>query len=364
MPELLQSSDFRSIVLHNTPLIDVRASVEFTKGAFPHAVNLPLMNDEERHEVGIKYKEEGDTEAVKLGHTLVSGELKEARIAAWLTFIRSNPKAMLYCFRGGQRSQISQEWITQSDREIVRLKGGYKAFRNYLIQETERSIGDFKPIVIGGRTGSGKTILLNKMKNTIDLEKLANHRGSSFGRNIMSQPTQIDFENSLAYDLIQKLEIGFKYLIFEDEGKHIGRLYLPKILAEYLSEAPLVIMETSTEERIEITLNEYVRKAQANYKEVYHTDCLKVWMEDMQNAMQRIQRRLGGQRYKIVLEIFDRALEKQKREGSFEGYREWIAYLLCEYYDPMYDYQIEKNASKVLFRGSAEEVETYLGEYC
>jgi tRNA 2-selenouridine synthase len=208
MPEFLQSSDFRSIVLNDTPLIDVRAPVEFTKGAFPHAVNLPLMNDEERHLVGTRYKEEGNTEAVKLGHMLVSGALKEERIAAWLTFIASNPKAMLYCFRGGQRSQISQEWITQSSREIVRLKGGYKAFRNYLMEETERSVEHFQPIVLGGRTGSGKTILLNKIANTIDLEKLANHRGSSFGRDILSQPTQIDFENSLAYALIQKLEAG------------------------------------------------------------------------------------------------------------------------------------------------------------
>jgi len=93
------------------------------------------MNDEERHVIGIKYKKEGNSEAVKLGHTLVRGEIKEKRISAWMNFIASNPKAMLYCFRGGQRSQISQEWIAQNDKEIVRIKGGYKAFRSYLMQE-------------------------------------------------------------------------------------------------------------------------------------------------------------------------------------------------------------------------------------
>jgi len=365
MPELTQSSNFRSIVLNNTPLIDARAPIEFKKGAFPHAVNLPLMNDEERHVIGIKYKEEGNAQAVKLGHALVSGEIKEERILAWSNYIASNPNAMLYCFRGGQRSQISQEWIAKSGKEIVRLKGGYKAFRSYLMQETERSVDHFKPIVLGGRTGSGKTILLKKLKNAIDLEGLANHRGSSFGREITPQPALIDFENSLAYDLIQKLEQGFEHLIFEDEGKSVGRLYIPGKLVEHLSQAPLVILDTPTQDRIDITFDEYVYKAHKKYEEVFHADYLEVWRDDIHDAMIRIKRRLGGLRYKIVCEIFDRALAQQKRDGSLEGYKEWIAYLLCEYYDPMYDYQIEKNASRLLFRGSAEEIEQYLGlSYC
>ena len=241
MQELPQSSDFRSVVLNNTPLIDVRAPVEFEKGAFPHAVNLPLMSIEERHLVGIKYKEEGNAEAVNLGHSLVSGEVKEARIKAWTDFITNHPDAMLYCFRGGQRSQISQEWLIRNGREIVRLKGGYKAFRNWLMQETENAVEQFKPIVLGGRTGSGKTILLNRLKNAIDLEGLANHRGSSFGRDITPRPTLINFENALAYELIQKLDRGFEHLVFEDEGKCAGRLYLPKTLAEHLSKAPLYL---------------------------------------------------------------------------------------------------------------------------
>ena len=362
MEELPQSSDFRSIVLNNTPLIDVRAPVEFAKGAFPHAVNLPLMSNEERHVVGIKYKEEGNAEAVKLGHGLVSGEVKETRIKAWIDFITNHPDAMLYCFRGGQRSQIAQEWLSQNGREIVRLKGGYKAFRNWLMQETENSVKQFKPIVLGGRTGSGKTILLKRLRNAIDLEGLANHRGSSFGRDITPQPTLIDFENALAYALIQKLAQGFEHLIFEDEGKCVGKLYIPKTLVKHLSEAPLVVLETATEERIEITFDEYVAKAQEKYRAVYQIDYLKVWTEDMQEAMKRIRKRLGGERYKIVREIFGDALKEQQK-GSLEGYKVWIAYLLSEYYDPMYDYQIEKNASRIRFRGSASEIEEFLKSY-
>ena len=141
--------------------------------------------------------------------------------------MQANPKAKLYCFRGGERSKISQDWIAETDHEIVRLQGGYKAFRTYLMDETERCIEDFKPFIIGGRTGSGKTILLNRLKNEIDLEGLANHRGSSFGRKVNDQPTQIAFENALAYDLIQKLDRGFKILVFEDEGEYVGRPSYP-----------------------------------------------------------------------------------------------------------------------------------------
>ena len=360
MPEMIQSSDFRSIVLQNTPLIDVRAPIEFEKGAFPFAVNLPLMSNEERHLVGIAYKEKGHDAAVALGNSLVNGDVKTERVQAWLDFMQANPEAKLYCFRGGERSKISQEWIAQSGQEIVRLKGGYKAFRHYLMEETERSVAHFKPMIIGGRTGSGKTILLNRLKNAVDLEGLANHRGSSFGRKIIEQPTQIAFENALAYDLIQKLDKGFKELIFEDEGEYVGRVNIPKTLANYLSEAALIILETSTEERIAITFDEYVLKAQEDHREVYGEAGLERWSESIRAAMSRIKRRLGGARHKVVLGLFDDAFALQQQKGSMEGYSAWIAYLLEEYYDPMYDYQIEKNRARIVFRGTAEEIEAYL----
>ena len=362
MPNLIQSDDFRSIVLHNTPLIDVRAPIEFEKGAFPNAVNLPLMSDEERHLVGIEYKEKGNEAAVKLGHALVKDDNKDTRVKAWTDFMQANADVKLYCFRGGERSKISQEWIAERNQDIVRLQGGYKAFRNYLMDETEQSIAHFKPYIIGGRTGSGKTILLHRLKNVIDLEGLADHRGSSFGRKIKGQPTQIAFENALAYALIQKLDRGFNTLLFEDEGEYIGRLYVPKQLAAYLKSAPLIILETSTEERVAITFDEYVVKAQESYQEVYGSEALTKWSESIHAAMARIQRRLGGERYKTVCQIFDDAVSIQKSTASLEAYKTWVSYLLVEYYDPMYDYQIEKNRERIIFRGTAQEIEAFLKE--
>ncbi len=359
MAELPQSAAFKDIVLHNTPLIDVRAPVEFDKGAFPHAVNLPLMNDEERHLIGIKYKQEGNAEAVKLGEKLVSGDIRTSRVKAWLDFMAKNPKAMLYCFRGGQRSEISQMLIAGEQKNIVRLRGGYKAFRNYLINAIEEAPAHFKPLILGGYTGSGKTLLLHKIQNAIDLEGLANHRGSSFGRQTTQQPTQINFENTLAYGLIQKLDLGFQTLIFEDEGGFIGNVRLPRNLAHYLREAPLVILETPLEERVKITFHEYTVKEQARYEALFGEGYMAHWVRDMQDAMQRIKKRLGGLRYQHLCGIFDRAVSTQIATGSLETYEELIAYLLTEYYDPMYDYQIKKNASKIVFRGTSVEIEQY-----
>lgn len=363
MSNLPQSDDFKSIVLENKPLIDVRAPIEFEKGAFPHSANLPLMSDEERHLVGIRYKEQGNDAAVKLGHTLVSGPSKEARVKAWCDFTQRHPDALLYCFRGGQRSQIAQEWMEEVGKPIVRLKGGYKAFRRYLIEETERSCDRFQPIVLGGRTGSGKTILLQQMQNAIDLEALANHRGSSFGRHITPQPTQINFENALAYALIGKLDLGFTHLVFEDEGKNIGRDYLPDALAKHLSQAPLIILETPMLERVEITLEEYVTTAQEKYQKAGYSDPLNEWKHDIINAIERIQRRLGGLRYQHLNSIFEYAVAEQIKSGSLDAHKEWVEYLLREYYDPMYDYQIQKRADQVVFRGDSNAILSYLIDF-
>ncbi len=360
MQELLQSDDFRSIVLNETPLIDVRAPVEFEKGAFKNSVNLPLMDNEERRLVGIEYKNKGNEKAVKLGHTLISGEIKEKRIQHWLDFKKAHPDAMLYCFRGGQRSEISQKWLRENNQDIVRLKGGYKAFRNYLMQEIDNSVKYFKPIILGGRTGSGKTIFLKKIKNSIDLEGLANHRGSSFGRKVTPQPTQINFENTLAYELIQKINDEHKHLLFEDEGKFVGSLYIPKLFAAYLNNAPLIILQTPLRTRVQITFDEYITAAQKQYRVVYKEGGMKLWYQDIHSAMKRISRRLGLERYAHLCKIFDEAFRVQSKTNDCELYKEWIIYLLEEYYDPMYDYQIENNTKRIVFKGNADACKEYL----
>lgn len=360
MPTPTLSSDFKSLVLSKTPLIDVRAPIEFNKGSFPNSINLPLLTDEERHLIGIKYKNSGNKEAIVLGHKIVTGEVKESRIKAWLDFKKEKENALLYCFRGGQRSKIAQEWISEYYPDIVRLKGGYKAFRNYLMEEIDNSPKYFEAIVLGGYTGSGKTIFLNKIENSIDLEGIANHRGSSFGKKITEQPAQIDFENSLAYELIQKVNKDFSTLLFEDEGNYIGSVYIPKNLALYLSNASMIVLETSFEERVDITFDEYILKAQLNYEKEFKNNYLTHWCNDIKTSMSRIQKRLGSVRYKVLSQLFDLALIEQNDKRSLEKYKEWIAYLLKEYYDPMYEYQLKKNKKRIIFKGTSSDILNYL----
>lgn len=358
-------NDFKNIVINSIPLIDVRAPIEYEKGAFLNSINLPLMNDEERHEVGIRYKEDGNEEAVKLGHELVCGEIKERRVKAWISQIEKRPDTLLYCFRGGQRSKISQEWIyEESGMTIPRLEGGYKAFRNFLIQSLEPSEQQCIPILLGGYTGSGKTILLKKLDNFIDLEGLANHRGSSFGNQLTPQPTPINFENNLAYALLQLEDKGYRHMILEDEGSHIGKCYIPKPLAAYFSSGGLVILETTFEERVQITFDEYVIQAQAELVDAFGTeDGLNKWFENIDSSLDRIQTRLGGLRYTQIKSSLEDAFAAQLKNGNYKLHEAWIGYLLKEYYDPMYKYQIENTNKKILFKGNADDVLAYFKTY-
>ena len=195
--------------------------------------NYPIMSDIERHQIGICYKANGQDSAIRLGHELVHGKIKQDRVEKWTQFVKKYPKGALYCFRGGLRSKISQEWIFEhSGVSYPRVKGGYKALRSFLLAEMHRIVSNKNFLVIGGQTGCGKTILLDRFNNSIDLEGFANHRGSAFGNNVTPQPKQIDFENHLSIDLIKKAT--YKYLLIEDEGNNIGTIYIPEVIKHCL----------------------------------------------------------------------------------------------------------------------------------
>ena len=152
----LNRDDYRAIFLNDVPMMDVRAPVEFAKGAFPGVVNLPLMNDAERQAVGTCYKQQGQQAAIELGHRLVAGDLKAERIAAWAQFAQAHPDGLLYCFRGGLRSQIVQQWLeTEAGIVYPRVIGGYKAMRGFLIETLAHDVTHARFVVLGGLTGSG-----------------------------------------------------------------------------------------------------------------------------------------------------------------------------------------------------------------
>ncbi len=355
------TEDFRSLVLNNTPLLDVRAAIEFKKGAFATSTNIPILTDRERELVGTMYKEQGNKAAVTLAEELIKQEGKQQRVTKWKEYINANPQASLYCFRGGQRSTISQIWLKEVGVDITRLKGGYKAFRNYLMQESLRISAQVERLIIGGRTGSGKTILLKKIPNSIDLEDLAHHRGSSFGGFIEKQPAQIDFENNLAYKFIQFED---KYpnspLIIEHESHNIGKAFIPKPIYTNLMNGKLILLETPIQKRVEIIFEEYIKNSLTSYVEKYSQKGVKIWANTIENNINKIQKRIGSELYKKLQNILATSLKVQVENGNLQGYKELIEILLISYYDPMYDYQIAKSKIPTLFKGNQSEILQFL----
>ncbi|MCW8929702.1 MAG: tRNA 2-selenouridine(34) synthase MnmH [Gammaproteobacteria bacterium] len=353
----------RSILLNDIPLMDVRAPVEFSQGSFPNAINYPLMDDEERHQVGICYKKNGQDAAIKLGNELVSGELKEQRIAQWQAFAKEHPDGYLYCFRGGLRSRTVQQWLKESGVNLPLVNGGYKAMRRFLLDELEQSISEVKFVLLGGRTGTGKTWLLKELNGALDLEGFAHHRGSSFGRFPDGQPSQIDFENSLSIALLKCRSRGMKQFWLEDEGRMIGRLSLPQSLQLKMSQSNLVILDEELQYRINITLKDYVIDLENYYKlylspesESHDNEAFQLFSDYLLDSLKRIQKRLGGERYQEVNQQMQEALEEHKHSGKVDLHRIWIKSLLTLYYDPMYDYQLEKKPNKVVFRGNSHQI--------
>ncbi len=356
-------NQFQDLVLKDIPLIDVRAPIEYQKGAFQTSINLPIMDDEERRNVGTLYKEEGNEAATALGIELVSGRIKEERIEAWKREILAKPETMIYCFRGGSRSRFSQTWLKEEHGiEVPRLEGGYKAFRNYLIEALLPEQLPIRPLILGGYTGSGKTILLKKLENVVDLESIANHRGSSFGKHSTPQPSQINFENNLAFSMIKQIHKGHSTLIFEDEGLHVGTCYLPKPFYHHVNCGDLVLLEIPFEERVAITLEEYVHAAQLEYITNSQDQMagMEAWLAYIINSITRMKKRLGDARMKELLSFLQTAYQHQLSSGDSSKHIAWISVLLKDYYDPMYLYQIKNTTKKIAFRGNESEVFEYL----
>ncbi len=346
-------SELQHIFLEQRSLIDVRAPVEFARGAFPNAVNLPVLNDAERHQVGLCYKNEGSEAAVRLGHSLVSGELRTARIAAWAEYLGQNPAAMLYCFRGGQRSRIVCQWLAGEGLRIPRVAGGYKVLRGFLLEQFQA----LPPLlVISGQTGAGKTALLTQFDRMLDLEGLARHRGSAFGKLTQPQPSQIDFENALAIALLKLGAQPQQAVLIEDEARLIGRIQIPLPLQEQMQAAPLLVIEASLAQRTRHIFAEYIVAQWQDYQAEFSDAAFEAFAGYLLTGIDAIRKRLGNVSHQAIRGLVEAALRQQKNHADLESHQRWIEALLLGYYDPMYDYQLARKTSRVIYRGSQEEV--------
>ena len=346
-----------ALLLSGCPLIDVRAEIEFTRGSIPGSVNLPILNTAERQQIGICYKQQGQAAAIALGHQRVNGALRTQRTAAWCEFKQRHPDAKLMCWRGGLRSNTAAQWMHDEGTPIEVIAGGYKRLRGRLIRAIEVAAAQQNLFVIGGRTGSGKTPLINALQGGIDLEGLAHHRGSSFGRRALAPPTQIDFENRLALKLLKtQYQRAEQALFVEDESRQIGAVSVPHPLYLAMKAAPLLVLEVPFEQRVEHILTEYCQSDLAEWQRIDQTAGFEQYAAYLLAALDRIRKRLGGGRHRQLRTIMQEALQRQQRTGSIEAHRVWIQSLLGDYYDPLYEYQLAQHAERVVFSGDREAV--------
>ncbi len=352
--QFINEEEAIAILLKGIPICDVRAEVEYLSGTIPGAINLPILIDSERAQVGTAYKQLGKEAAVELGLKLTASPVKEARIAVWQNFFQDHPQSFLFCFRGGMRSEYAQNWLRESGIQISRLKGGYKIFRRYLMHQNLESPSLKKFLVLSSRTGSGKTDLIHALggiRPVIDLEDIAKHRGSSFGGTNIQQPTQLNFENQLALQL--KKSEHEPSIIIEDESRMIGNCCLPESVYKHKNISPVVLIESPIEDRAKRILVEYIHSG------------IQVWgaietQKKMQEALSRIKTKLGGVSFDEISKLLSQAFWEANSEAQEDQHLKWIRLLLERYYDPLYDYNLPKKTDRIQFKGTYQETYEYL----
>lgn len=355
MPALPSTADYQHLFLQDVPMLDVRAPVEFALGAFPHAVNVPLLDDHQRELIGIEYKNAGQDAAIALGNRLATPKIRGKRIADWQAFAQAHPDGVLYCFRGGLRSRTTQQWLHERGVTVPLVQGGYKALRRFLLDTLEQRCALQPLILVSGRTGTGKTDLLRQIGPAVDLEGLACHRGSTFGYTTSPQPAQISFENALALQLLKHAHRHPRQPLFlEDESRQIGRIALPPVLQAAMKPAPLVVLEASLEQREERLVRDYIQAQRAAYTEAYGEQAAQRFAEFTLHNLDRIRSRLGGERHQQLRDDWQQALQLFEATGDSAGFRPGIRRLLVEYYDPMYDYQLSRRSGAILAQGEAD----------
>jgi tRNA 2-selenouridine synthase len=358
---VIPEDQFEKLFLAGLPIIDVRAPVEFQEGSAPGSVNFPILNNEERAQVGTLYKQKGQEAAIALGNKLVAGEVKEQRLQAWKNFIQARPDTVITCFRGGLRSRTAQTWLLENGVDCPRIDGGYKHLRQFCLSTIEKFSSTQELRVISGATGSGKSLLLRSLKGhrkIIDLEKSAHHRGSAFGAYAEAQPSQIDFENRTAVEMLSCLSSAdHRATLIEDESRLVGRCVQPGVLFDRLRSSSAILVEEDLQSRVQVTFEDYILNSSLNSDS--DTGAQQVFARYRQ-ALLKISNKLGGLRTQEILTDLDNAWSDQSAGRGLDSHRVWIQKLLEYYYDPMYMGSIDSRKPAIVFRGSRSACLEYL----
>ena len=311
------------------PVIDVRSPMEYNAGHIPGAVNIPLFDDREREIVGIKYKKEGRIPAILEG-LKQTGPAMSLKLEQALMFAKDG-KLLVHCWRGGMRSEAMAWLFSLGDIDTEVLEGGYKSYRNFILDNLSAKR---RVIVLGGLTGSSKTHIIRYLKGygqqVIDLEELANHKGSAFGSlGQMSQPSTEQFGNNL-FNEWNKIRLELPVWI-EDESRNIGNVFLPEKFYSNIQEAPSIILMMDVKTRLPRLIEEYSK---------FSTDTLKA-------SILKISKRLGGDNTRDALNAID--------SGDFAKAIEITLY----YYDKAYLFGLDKKRKEnsVCIETSTDDIE-------
>ncbi len=308
-------------------IIDVRSPSEFAEDHVPGAINLPVLNDEERAEVGTVYKQVSPFCARKIGAALVAKNISQ-HLRGHFATKGKDYSPLVYCWRGGQRSASMATVLSQIGWRITLLEGGYKTYRTYVRQQLAILPTQFTYKVLSGLTGSGKTYILQKMRQhgvqILDLEDIAKHRGSLLGQQWKGKPTPQPSQKFFESLLIEKLLTldPREDVWIESESNKIGKIYLPPSLWGEMKKASCVEIQLPIKARVQFLLQEYPHFMD-------RPDLLKVKLEKLKN-------RHGWEKISQWYQMID--------SGEWEKFVEDI--LFC-HYDSTYKKSMQNKFSRV-----------------
>ncbi len=311
--------------------VDMRAPAEYADGHIPGAVNIPLLDDDERRIVGTIYKKDGPEEAKQHGLGMVSGKLPEL-VSQIRDLHRSGRTAVVYCWRGGMRSKSVVSVLELMGIPAFQLLGGYKVYRRYVLDELAAFALRPQVVTLCGSTGVGKTTLLKLLADrgaaVIDLEQLANHRGSAFGQVGLGRPATAQNFDALLLIELRRLNDS-PYILVECESKRIGNVYIPEVLFAAMKRGPRILAHASLETRVARLMEEYL----ANYT-----------ADEIRDSLATLSKRLGTAKTDKLLAAF--------AAGEVATV---VRQLLVDYYDPLYGYETAKD-DEFAYRFDAENL--------